>query len=230
MIRSRVFYLAISAFVGLGLLASPLVASAKKKGGKSCNYMLNQAEGGKGQAEIRIDKKKLRVVIDGAERDTLYTVWIDFRMRSQGKSKPPGFPPGVPAVSPAIPTDKGVTNGIGLDRNGIMTDKKGRANVIISLNYELLKAGSSPVVGGLARQGLNVVGGFWMRQYSVDPLTAASSQNVTKDFKPELVYSTAAGITMVRHPDTITHGHSPGNGDVDFSSAWSGDFPNKCLS
>lgn len=224
--KSQVSYFAISAFIGLVFSASVALA-APKNSAKHCTYTLDQAGAEFGVAEIRINKKKLRVVIGGAQPDTLYTVWVDFR--TTGGALPDDFPLGVRPVSPAMPTNKGVSNGIGLDRNGIMTDENGEANVKISLNYEILKKDRSPVVGGLAMQGLNVVGGFWMRKYPSDPAVQASSQITKNPFEPELVYSTAVGITIVRHPDTITHGLSPGVKYVDHFSAWKGDFPSHCL-
>ena len=227
--KSHPSYLAICAFIGLGFAASTALADSKKHGRNYCAYTLDQAGDEQGVAEIRIHKKNLRVVIYGAKPGSMYTVWTDFRKRNDGSSPPDNFPLGVPLVSPAMPTNKGVTNGIGLDRNGIITDEYGEANVVIPLNYELLKKNRSPVVGGLTMQGLNVVGGYWMRQYPQDPSVQASSQIIKKPFKPKLVYSTAAGITMVRHPDTISHGLTPGVKNVDHFSAWKGDFPSQCV-
>ena len=72
--------------------------------------------------------------------------------------------------------------------------------------------------------GLNRVGGGWLRQYREkvniedpdDPpnlIPNPSLQEVDLDTGfPVLVRFTAQGITIVSHPDFVTHGHTPGVG------------------
>ena len=53
---------------------------------------------------------------------------------------------------------------MGLDANAVITDGAGNGVLHAQLDYELLEPGASPVVGeGLAMQGLNRVGGGWLR-------------------------------------------------------------------
>ena len=111
---------------------------------------------------------------------------------------------------------------------------------IVQLDYELLRPGDSPVVfGTLAMQGPNRVGGHWMRIY--DPPKKKKAKETASlqltdgddddddDGLPLLERSTPQGITIVRHPDFVTHGHTPGVGGVDHFSAFKGDFPAACL-
>lgn len=129
-------------------------------------------------------------------------------------------------VAPAFATDAPVYDGMLPDLNALITDADGHARLDVELDYNLLEAGSSPVVGGeLATQGASVVGGYWLRQYETDPGTAASAQVIDpKSGLPLLPRSTPQGITIVSHPDRVTHGHSPGVGGTDHASAFKGDF------
>ncbi|NND00118.1 MAG: hypothetical protein HKN85_08050 [Gammaproteobacteria bacterium] len=196
--------------------------------GQKCKYTLTQSGGEMGIARVNIRNKKFKVKLRGAQADKLYTVWIDFRMRADGSSLPVGFPATARVVAPAMASDAGVSNGIGPDENVLITDSDGDAQATFHLDYKVLQTDAMPVVGGLTMQGLNVVGGYWMRQYAVDQDSMASIQIVDKPYSPSLVRSTAAGVTIVRHDDTISHGLAPGTKNVDHFSAWNGDFPASC--
>lgn len=207
---------------------------ANNRAGVECNYKLNPAAGQPATAKAQViikDTAEFKVKLTGALKETLYTIWIDFRTRPDN-TLPVDFPreKGVQAVLPAMAITDGVTNGIGLDVNAIVTDDDGDGSVVIKLDYSVLKPYSTPVVGGLAMQGMNRVGGFWMRQYPVHPSMGASLQKTDpKTGLPLVVRSTSAGITIVSHPDFITHGLTPGVGGVDHFSAFSGNFPDNCM-
>ncbi len=176
-------------------------------------------------AKVEVKGKKLKVELKNAQPNTLYTVWVDFRLRPD-KTLPPDFPAAAQGVAPAFGIADPVYNGIRPDLNAIFTDKKGKGKLDINLDYNLLDEDASPVVGmELSQQGLNRVGGYWLRVYPVDPNTAASNQLVDSDGSPLVVKGTAKGLTIVRHPDFITHGHTPGVKDVDHMSAFFGNFP-----
>jgi len=115
------------------------------------------------------------------------------------------------------------------DLNAIMTDDKGRGRLRTTRDYELLEPFDSPVVGDpISKQGPNSVGGYWMRQFQVPG--GASRQAIDEgENLPLLVRHTAEGITVVLHLDKVTHGHTPGEKNVDFVSAFGGDFPADCL-
>ena len=83
------------------------------------------------------------------------------------------------------------------------------------------------VAAGLAVQGLNIIGGGWMRVYNQDPNTEASLQVVRKG-RPLVERATAQGLTIVRHADFISHGHTPGTKNIDHFSGFKGDFPKGC--
>ncbi len=225
------------AYIAASLLATFFITStagAGNKPGVECKYKLEPAAGhpntAKAQVDIK-DRSQLKVKLSGALKQTLYTIWIDFRTRPDN-TLPIDFPTesGVQAVLPAMAITDGVTNGIGLDVNAIVTDDEGDGSVEIKLDYEILQPYTTPVVGGLAMQGMNRVGGFWMRQYPVHPSMAASLQKTDpKTGLPLVVRNTSAGITIVSHPDYITHGLTPGVGGVDHFSAFSGNFPDNCM-
>lgn len=200
-----------------------------------CNYTLTSASGEPGMAAVKIEDKELKIKLQNAVPNSLYTVWIDFKNR-ETNSLSPDYPLDKGAlgrgVAPAFATTAGVTAGMGLDANGIITDDDGDAMFKVELDYELLSDGASPVVGGqLSMQGLNRVGGYWLRVYTVDPNSAASSQATDPDTGlPLIERSTVQGLTIVRHPDHITHGHTPGVGGVDHFPGFKGDFPSNCRS
>jgi hypothetical protein len=201
--------------------------------GASCVYDLNPAKGQPGSAEVSIVDNTLSIAFRRANPDTLYTIWVDHRNRATGKLAPdyPLAQGALPrGVAPAFATTEGVTSGMGLDRNAVITDSLGDADVTISLDYGLLEQGDSPVVGEqLAMQGKNRVGGGWLRMYPIDPTLQASLQVTDPTTGLPLVQrSTAQGITIVVHPDFVSHGHTPGVGGVDHFSAFSGDFPSAC--
>lgn len=225
------------AYTAASLLATFFITStalARNEPGVECKYKLDRADSQptNAKAEIHIkNETELRVKLTNASKETLYTVWIDFRTRPD-KTLPGDFPTevGVQAVLPAMAITDGVTNGIGLDVNAIVTDEDGDGSVKVHLDFEILQPYSTPVVGGLAMQGMNRVGGFWMRQYPADPSMGASLQKTDPETGlPLVVRNTSAGITIVGHPDYITHGHTPGVGGVDHFSAFSGNFPGNCM-
>ncbi|MGI9305169.1 MAG: hypothetical protein ACR2RB_21055 [Gammaproteobacteria bacterium] len=206
--------------------------------GVACRYALENSGGQPGKATVIIKyNKKLKIKFRGTNPDTLYTVWIDHKSRATGELAP-DYPLADGAlgrgVAPAFATDAVVTSGVGLDPNGIITDEDGDARFKVKLDYNLLAPGSSPVVGGgLAMQGLNRVGGGWLREYP-QPTDAGPSTQIALNGDrtvAKLPRSTAQGITIVRHGDGdyITHGHTPGVGNVDHFSAFKGDFPPGCL-
>ncbi|MFQ5917926.1 MAG: hypothetical protein ACE5I0_08975 [Candidatus Binatia bacterium] len=230
---------------GLTMLGTQAVASDNRPG-ERCEYLLTASnpERPLSRAEVEIDEEILEIEISDARPNTLYTVWIDFRNRARlaetGNSiealsedyKPLLDEGALPrGVAPAIASTAGVTAGMGLDLNGIITDDDGDGKLKAQLDYNLLEPGDSPVVGReLAMQGKNRVGGYWLRKYPVDPDVEASLQIVDPlTGLPDLHRATAQGITIVGHPDFITHGHTPGVGGVDHFPGFKGDFPEDCL-
>ena len=198
-----------------------------------CAYDLTPAAGQPGKARVSIVDKRLMIRFRDANPDALYTTWIDHRNRAtrQLAADYPLNKGALPrGVAPAFATTTGVVAGMGLDPNGVVTDSRGRATLNVKLDYDLVATGDSPVVGAeLATQGLNRVGGAWLRIYPVDPTVAASLQVTDPNTGlPVLERSTPQGITVVVHPDKVTHGHTPGVGGVDQVSAFSGDFPAEC--
>ena len=195
-------------------------------------YQLDLSGSETGQATVRIQPGGIGLLIEDGEPDSLYTVWVDFTSRATGEL-PDDYPEnGIErGVAPAFASDAPVFAGMKMDPNGILTDENGDAAKIFLLDYDLLAVGQAPVVhANLSMDGLNRVGGFWIRQYSVDPELEASLQLTDPETgTPLLARSTPAGITIVRHPDLVTHGHTPGVGDVDHFSAFKGDFPEECL-
>ena len=203
--------------------------------GVLCEYKLTNSTGGVAKAKVRIYESFLEVRVAKAQPNTLYTVWVDFRNRAQGKVLSGDYPLAKGAtqngVAPAFASTAPVWAGMDLDLNGMITDDEGDARLSTVLHYDLLQPGDSPVVGlELTMQGLNRVGGYWLRVYPVDPSVAASRQIVDGGEEiPFVVRATAQGITIVRHLDKITHGHTPGEKNVDFVSAFGADFPGDCL-
>jgi len=201
-----------------------------------CKYQLKTATGETGRANVKIrDDKRLEIRIRDAQPNTLYTVWVDFRKRLSGGRKIltrdyPLREGAVPdGVAPAFCIRCPVFEGIRLDPNSIMTDDDGDGRLRADLDYNLLKSGDSPVVGELSEQGENRVGGSWLRKYEEDPTRRASPQRVDDEGDPLVERATAQGITIVRHPDFVSHGHTPGVKNVDHRSAFSGNFPDDCL-
>lgn len=199
-----------------------------------CIYDLKSARDQPGVAAVMVANNRFEVRFRGANPETLYTVWNDYRNRAtlQLADDYPLDEGALPrGVAPTFPTTAPVTAGLGLDPNAVITDREGNATLTLNLDYSLLKPGASPVVGvSLAMQGLNRVGGGWLRVYDEDPNDVASLQ-VTDSTNglPLVQRSTAQGITIVKHPDKVSHGHTPGVGKVDHFPAFSGDFPAECL-
>ena len=130
---------------------------------------------------------------------------------------------------PAIATTAGVTSGMGLDGNAFRTNANGDANFLVRLDYNLLEPGASPVIAeDLATQGVNIVGGSWLRMYTA-PVENPSVQAVDENGLPVVVRSTAQGFTVQLHPASTRHGHFPGTGGVEHTNAWKGDFPASCV-
>ena len=130
------------------------------------------------------------------------------------------------AVAPAFATTTGVTSGMGVDANGVITDGQGNATIVVDLNFNLLSKGASPLVAlDLVDQGPDrLVGGGWLREYD----DATDRQLVDNGGLPKVVRATAQGITVVGHTDFLTHGHTPGTDVVDRFSGFKGDFPANC--
>ncbi len=218
------------------LSAGSVVAHNKQHPKLTCKYILDNATDQPGKAIVKVfSNNELVITFKGANPNTLYTTWIDHRNRSQLELAPDypldqgAMPRG---VAPAFKTTQGVTAGMGRDVNSVVTNKYGNAVMRVMLDYNILEKGGSPVVGTqLAMQGFNRVGGGWLRTYPDDPYVNASLQ-VTDPVTglPVLPRSTPQGITIVKHPDKTTHGHTPGVGRVDHFSAYKGDFPGKCTS
>ncbi len=208
-------------------------AVARNEPGVRCEYQLTMSD--VGIADVKIDDYVLEVEISDARADTLYTVWIDFRNRDSG-SLADDYKPLLDrgalkrGVAPAFASTAGVTAGMGLDPNGIITDKSGDGKLEAILDYELLNRGDAPVVGAeLAMQGLNRVGGYWLRVYEGDPSVASLQRTDLETGLPVVERATPQGITIQRHLDFVTHGHTPGVAGVDHLSAFKGDFPADCL-
>lgn len=198
-----------------------------------CKYDLTPSSGQPGTATVDITANRFQIEFKNANPNTLYTIWADHRNRGTLQLAD-DYPLREGAlqrgVAPVFGTTAGVTSGMGLDANAIVTDSQGNATLSVPLDYNLLGKTASPVVGaGLAMQGKNRVGGGWLRVYPEDPIVIASLQ-VTDPATglPQLPRSTVQGITVVRHPDRVSHGHTPGVGGVDHFSAFSGDFPLEC--
>lgn len=199
----------------------------------TCTYKLTPAAGQPGTARVTITNNRFTVKFRRARPNTLYTVWIDFRNRASGELTldypldKGALPRG---VAPTFASTAGVKSGMGLDKNAIITGGRGNATLNVTLDYDLFEPEGSPVVGeGLTMHGLNRVGGGWLRVYPERPDIVASTQLTDrKTGLPLLERSTAQGITIVGHPDRISHGHTPGVKNVDHFSAYSGDFPFDC--
>jgi len=200
----------------------------------TCEYYLTAADDQGGAARVRIKDTQFSIEFWGATPNTLYTIWTDHRNRAT-KALADDYPLKQGAlergVAPTFASTAGVTSGMGLDVNSVITDSGGNGKLKIELDYHLLRKGDSPVVGaGLAMQGRNRVGGGWMRVYTnPDTEKEASLQKTDpKTGLPLLERSTAQGITIVQHPDQVSHGHTPGIGGVDHFPGFFGDFPDWC--
>lgn len=198
----------------------------------NCTYDLTSTD--QGTAKVKIHGNKLEIKVDNARPNTLYTVWLDFKSRATGLLSADYIAINGAlgrGVAPAFASTAGVTSGMGVDPNGFVTNNNGKKKFKVKLDFEMLEAGASPVVGEeLSMQGMNRVGGYWLRQYGTDPQTGASLQLVDPYTDlPLLERATVQGITVQYHPDLISHGHTPGVGGVDHSGAFKGDIPAGCL-
>ncbi len=197
------------AAICLGTISSNAIAS----GSKGCTIQMTPAAGG--TATVTLKGNKIRAKVKGGLADTLYTVWVTF-------SGSPDRPVGASGSAPAFAVTAPVYNGMRTDPNGFFTDEDGDGGLKNNLGYNLLEAGAAPVTTGHNLQGLNRVGRDWMRVYSVDKNLAASTQLVDANGTPLVERATATGIAMVSHPDTTTHGGSPGVAGVDQFGAFKG--------
>lgn len=199
----------------------------------NCTFNLTSTD--QGTAKVIIKGKKLKIKVKNARPDTLYTVWLDFKSRETGLLSDDYLDiEGAlgRGVSPAFASTAGVTSGMGIDPNAFITNQNGKKKFKVKLDYHILDAGASPVVGGeLSMQGTNRVGGYWLRQYPIDSQTGTSLQSVDPyTGLPLLQRATVQGITIQYHPDYVSHGHTPGVGNVDHMGAFKGDIPVECLS
>ncbi|NOX43338.1 MAG: hypothetical protein GXP19_06350 [Gammaproteobacteria bacterium] len=219
------YFLRLSLGLSLILGIFPVFAS-------ECTYTLTTSD--QGIATINIKRNEVKIKIKDARPNTMYTVWNDFKNRASGQLAD-DYPLDKGAigrgVAPTFASTAGVTAGMGLDPNSFVTDEEGDAFFRVKLDYKVLVEGASPVVGGeLAMQGMNRVGGYWLRKYDIDPNTAASLQMVDPNNAtlPLLERATIQGFTIQYHPDFISHGHTPGVGGVDHFGAFKGDIPASC--
>ncbi|MFQ5961545.1 MAG: hypothetical protein ACE5MG_09110, partial [Candidatus Methylomirabilales bacterium] len=218
-------------------------AGQQNKAGRLCEYDLTPGgiESPLSRAIVRILGDVLRIRISGAQPDSLYTVWVDFRNRARLAQTGDSFaalsedykPLVVEGalergVAPAFASTTGATSGVTVDANGFITNDRGELQFKSVLDYNLLQPGESPVVSAqLVMQAGSRVGGYWLRTY--DPLTGLQQTEPGSRTRPLLRRATAQGITIVRHADYITHGHTPGIGGLDHFPAFKGDFPGDCL-
>ena len=185
---------------------------------------------------------ELVIVIRGARPNTLYTTWVDFKSRATDQLSP-DYPvdsnpvdlsksgPGIErGVAPAFATTDPVYEGMRVDLNGIITDQFGNGVARIALDYNLLGTSSSPVTAAtLSLQGMNRLGGSWLRIFTEDIASGASAQQLDSQGRPALVRATAQGLTIVGHNSPISHGHTPGVAGVDHFPGFFGDFPSRCV-
>ncbi len=253
--RRRLLLVAAALALVAGSLGFAVASGAQNVPGEKCNYSLDTGGiDGSASAEVKIKKNgHIRSSVKDAQPNSLYTVWIDFRSRAlvdQEQSDEEAMADDYPiahntqfdptvtqygegidrGVAPAFASTQGVTAGMGLDANTIVTDHNGKGKVQLKPDYHVLQAGAAPVVAAdLVEQGSNRVGGGWMRQYQA-PINLASLQATDPSTGlPLLVRATAQGFTIVRHPDMVSHGHTPGVGGTDHFSAFKGDFPAQCV-
>jgi len=199
-----------------------------------CTYHLTPAPNQSGAARVTIRGRVVFIRIWRANPKSLYTIWTDHKNRATGElaTDYPIDKGALPrGVAPTFASTAGVTSGMGLDPNSIVTNHWGNGGLRIILDHKLLRPGNSPVVGAdLVMQGLNRIGGGWLRVYENPHIEEAASLQRTnlRTGLPLLERSTAQGITIVAHPDKVSHGHTPGVGGVDHFPAFSGDFPHWC--
>lgn len=210
----------------LGILGGLGSSLALLPAGSFISYQMAASSGEIGTAFATVETSRLSIKVRGAHPNSLYTVWIDYKNRFTDMLSL-DYPAGAieRGVAPAFATTQGVTSGMGLDANAFVTDGNGNADFTVALDYNLLEGGSGPVVyGGLSMQGPNRVGGQWMRVYkgATDPELQATDDTTGL---PLVQRATAQGLTIVRHPDKVSHGMTPGVGDVDHFAGFKGDFP-----
>lgn len=225
--RTKLSSVLLVTLAGLGAL-SFRSAPQPANGGPPLIYTLDNSSGHPGTARVVVIGNVLQVNVQGAEPNTVYTVWVDYKSRATGELAA-DYPDEDGAlergVAPAISTVSAVYGGMIPDKNSFKTNETGSATFTSALNYDLRADGQGPVVfGELSMQGPNRVGGQWMRTYSAG-VRGASVQLVSANGRPILRRATPQGITIVGHFDNVTHGLTPGVGGVDHFSAYKGDFP-----
>lgn len=198
----------------LGFASSAVMAKGRPD--KGCSFdMVPVSDSISGTARVTIAGDNLRVKLKGTLPGTLYTVWVTF-------SGSPDRPAGAAGSAPAFATTAPVYNGMRTDKNGFFTDYEGDGMLDNDLGYDLLATGAAPVTIGHNMQGLNRVGRDWMRVFEKDKDLEASIQVVDENGTPLVERATATGLAVVSHPDTTTHGGSPGVGGVDQNGAFRG--------
>ena len=208
-----------------GVQAEPLPSA-------ECSFYLTPASGHPGSAKVHIVNNNVSVKFRGTYAVTQYTVWIDFKNRATGRitADYPLDQGSDVALSPAFASTAGVKSGMGMDPNGVVTDKEGDGIFKTKLDYEVFLSGAAPVVGKqLAAQGQNRVSGSWLRVYPSDPEAKPSLQSTDEvTGMPKLQRATAQGISVMFHADKVTHGHTPGISGLDYFPAFRADFPISC--
>lgn len=237
------------ALLALAAVGVATIGAGNASGGgdaDKCEFDLVSQAGQDGTARVSIRSYErqgrpasdLRIKIRDAENgatttvgDGMYTVWVSFK----GAPDLPATSPTdtVRDVAPAFSTLAGVTAGLGLDDNAIVTNSKGKANFRSKLDYDLLLEGDSPVVGALALQASDPkqhLGGGWMRIYQGDGTQEPDFDRDSKGRIAKVERATAQGIIIVFHRDMISHGHTPGVKPEERVGAWKADFPSSCMS
>ena len=202
--------------------------------GSTCRYEADgkvgtPSENGTANFGISRNGKRVRIKLKNASPNSLYTVWIGVTDDSRPVDGDNNFL--TQGVLPAFKTTQGATEGMGLDRNAILTDEDGDGKFSVKLDWDLLAPLATPLVSiELDTQDGQIVGGHWTREYDVDgrQVVAPDPKNPAVDI-PVLVRGTANGFILVEHPYTkITHGHSPGTKNLDRISGFSAPFPESC--
>ena len=117
----------------------------------ACKYDLTPSSGQPGTATVDITENRFQIEFSNANPNTLYTIWADHRNRATLQLAD-DYPLGEGAlprgVAPVFATTAGVTSGMGLDANAIVTNSQGNGILSVPLDYNLLGKTTSPVVGG----------------------------------------------------------------------------------
>jgi hypothetical protein len=208
------------------VIGIPLIWAAAHQPDEDCTFEVGPIEGRDEPANailrVELDEEELKLELTGATPNTLYTGWWNFVSK----------PEDAQGVAPTAATTAAFTAGMGTDINGFFTDEEGNGTLNVDLDYNPLQPLQTPVVYmDLSQQGMNNVDGHWMRVYDEDITVMGSVQVIDPNTGlPMVVRGTAAGVLLARHPDTVTHGHTPGTGGgVDFTTTFRAPFPAECL-